>query len=274
MIFRSATAFLPEGPTIQDPLVKKVKGKGKAKIPIDDALGAQPLLDCLSQWAKEKGEEEALTVAVVGVANVRLFTIFLSSYILIYLYIYHQVGKSSLINSLLKRAALPIYTLASSSRGPSTTEIAQKVTLEIDSQKIVLIDTPAFSFVSDDDEDADQSTSTEEFRARDILLRNKGRIDRLKDPHPPGTYYSSFFYSLTILTIVMVPMKIVAHIVSRANAEDLMLLYSLPAFTNGDVSAFLSGVARSNQLVKKVRFFFLIGVNVKSADVLYFYFFQ
>ena len=76
LMFRSATAFLPEGPTMQDPLVKKVKGKGKAKIPIDDALGAQPLLDCLSQWAKEKEGEEALTVAVIGVANVRLFTVF------------------------------------------------------------------------------------------------------------------------------------------------------------------------------------------------------
>jgi nuclear GTP-binding protein len=71
-MFRSATAFLPEGPTMQDPLVKKVKGKGKAKISIDDALGAEPVLNRLSQWAKEKKGEEALTVAVIGVANVPL----------------------------------------------------------------------------------------------------------------------------------------------------------------------------------------------------------
>ena len=96
-----------------------------------------------------------------------------------------------MINSLLKQAALSVYTLASSSRGPSTTEIPQEVTLEIDSQKIVLIDTPGFSFVSDE-EDADQSNSAEEFRARDILLRSKGRIDRLKDPYPPGKYCTSF----------------------------------------------------------------------------------
>ena len=95
------------------------------------------------------------------------------------------MGKSSLINSLVKRAALPIYTLTSSSRGPFTTEVPQEVTLEVDSQKIVLIDTPGFSFV------ADESTSAGEFRARDILLRSKGRIDRLKDPNPPGTYYIS-----------------------------------------------------------------------------------
>jgi len=31
-----------------------------------------------------------------------------------------------------------------------------------------------------------------------------------------------------------------------------MLLYSLPAFSKGDPTAFLSGVARANQLVKKV----------------------
>ena len=50
---------------MQDPQVKKVKGKGKAKIPIDDALGAQPLLDCLSQWAKEKEGEETDRKSVV-----------------------------------------------------------------------------------------------------------------------------------------------------------------------------------------------------------------
>lgn len=40
---------------------------------------------------------------------------------------------------------------------------------------------------------------------------------------------------------------------ARANNEDLMLLYSLPAFIKGDTDAFLSGLARSQQLIKKVR---------------------
>lgn len=44
----------------------------------------------------------------------------------------------------------------------------------------------------------------------------------------------------------------VDYIVSKANTEDLMLLYSLPAFAKDDPTAFLSGVARANQLVKKV----------------------
>ena len=162
------------------------------------------------------------------------------------------MGKSSLINSLLKRAALPIYSLTSSSRGPSTTEFPQEVALEVDSQKIVLIDTPGLSFVSD--EDADQST-LEEFRARDILLRNKGRIDRLKDPHPPGVSEPdviAYCSSILIVNNFFVSSGIVTHIVSRANAEDLMLLYNLPAFSKGDCTAFLSGVARAHQLVKKV----------------------
>ena len=45
---------------------------------------------------------------------------------------------------------------------------------------------------------------------------------------------------------------VVSQIISKANTEDLMLLYSLPAFAKSDASAFLSGVARANHLVKKV----------------------
>ena len=75
---------------MQDPL-KKIKGKRKVKIPVDDALGAEQLLNCLSQWAKEKKKgEEALTVAVVGIANVTLFLfVFLSSWNPHFFHIYH-----------------------------------------------------------------------------------------------------------------------------------------------------------------------------------------
>ncbi|KAF8164819.1 hypothetical protein B0H34DRAFT_779894 [Crassisporium funariophilum] len=205
-LFRSSTSFLPEGPAILDPLLKKGKGKSKQKAPTGDALGAESILECLSHWAKEKKGDEPLTVAVVGVVN---------------------VGKSSLINSLLRRAVLPIYTLATSSRGPSTTNLPQEVTLEIGTEKIILIDTPGLSFLSKE-EPEEEDSALDDFRARDILLRSKGRIDRLKDPTPP-----------------------IAHIMTRANTEDLMLLYSLPAFAKGDPSAFLSGVARANQLVKR-----------------------
>ncbi|KAF4616168.1 hypothetical protein D9613_011422 [Agrocybe pediades] len=202
LLFRSASSFLPEAfASSEVPQTKK--GKGKAKIPVNDAVGTESILAALSHYAKEKKGDEPLVVAVVGVVN---------------------VGKSSLINSLLKRSALPVYTLSSSSRGPTTTELPQEVQLEVDNWSIVLIDTPGLSFVHPEDSEENKV----DYRVRDILLRSKGRIDRLKDPNPP-----------------------IAHIASRANTEDLMLMYSLPAFAKGDATAFLSGVSRANQLVKK-----------------------
>ncbi|KAL1665621.1 P-loop containing nucleoside triphosphate hydrolase protein [Schizophyllum commune] len=191
-LFRSSSSCLPPPP------VSDAKGKGKA--PSNDAIGAGPILEQLQKWASEKKGEEPLTVAVVGVTN---------------------SGKSSLVNSLLKKLALPIYTLATSSRGPTTTEVPHEVTLN---EKVTIIDTPGLSWVPlpPDDEAANV------VRARDILMRNKGRIDRLKDPEPA-----------------------VDHFVSRATTEDLMLLYNLPAFMKEDSTAFLTGVARAKQLIKK-----------------------
>ncbi|KAK1222106.1 hypothetical protein PQX77_015030 [Marasmius sp. AFHP31] len=200
LLFRAATAFLPKNPRIPE----DVKGKQKApKKPVEDAVGVDAISKCLGDWAKEmkKGEGEVLNVAVVGVAN---------------------AGKSSLINSLAKRATFPIYTPAARTTGPTTTFLPQEVITEVDGLSICFIDTPGFSWDLEKDENAAK------IRCHDILIRNRGRIDRLKDPAPP-----------------------LAEIVSRANAEDLMLLYSLPAFPKGDVDAFLSGVARAQQLVKK-----------------------
>lgn len=68
-IFRSATPFLPEAPVQAVPKAKK--GKGRApKAPTGDAVGADQVLSCLSQWAKAKKGTEPLAVAVVGVTNV------------------------------------------------------------------------------------------------------------------------------------------------------------------------------------------------------------
>ncbi|KAF7301581.1 hypothetical protein MIND_00723600 [Mycena indigotica] len=194
--FRSATGLLPETVKSDD------KGKGKAKASYSDALGADAILDILGAWAEAKKGDTPLCVAVVGVTN---------------------VGKTSFVNSLLQKATLPIYTLATSSRGPTTTAYAQEVSLTIKSRTIRLIDTPGLTWEQTEENDPEQ------IRARDILLRSKGRIDRLKDPVLP-----------------------VHHLIPRANAEDLMLFYTLPAFTTGDTDAFLSCVARANQLVKKV----------------------
>ncbi|KAL0951598.1 hypothetical protein HGRIS_008276 [Hohenbuehelia grisea] len=209
LLFRAASAFLPEGP---EALAQQSKGKAKASARHDNAIGADAVLECLKTWAAEKQGDEPLAVAVLGLTN---------------------SGKSAFINSLLRRATLPVYTLATSSRGPSTTEYASRVVLGSDNESTVkaihLIDTPGLSWQSsadsDDSEGVDDSAVV---RSKDILLRCKGRIDKLKDPLP-----------------------VVAHIVARASTEDLMLQYNLPAFIKGSVESFLSGVARSQQLVKK-----------------------
>ncbi|KAJ7179512.1 GTP-binding protein [Mycena filopes] len=203
--FRAASSFLPAGPELI--IKEKGKGKAKAKPSPNNALGADAVLERLGEWAQQKEGDTPLSVAVVGFTN---------------------VGKSSLVNSLLRKAALPLYTLATSSRGPTTTTYAQEVTLEVKGKTIRLIDTPGVAWAADavaPDADSESVENVETIRARDILMRSKGRIDRLKDP-----------------------ISAVQHIVARSNTEDLMLLYSLPAFSAGNTDAFLSSVARAHQL--------------------------
>ncbi|KAI0269301.1 hypothetical protein BC834DRAFT_820466 [Gloeopeniophorella convolvens] len=136
-------------------------------------------------------------------------------------------GKSAFINSLARAAKLDVYVPVSSSTAPSTTPHALEVPLTLaDARPIVLIDTPGFAWVPTD-ADAD-ATSAEQLRAHDVLARNRGHIDRLKGPLPAA-----------------------AHIVARAEVEDLMVFYSLPAFAAGDADAFLSSIARAHALIKK-----------------------
>ncbi|GBE79130.1 hypothetical protein BKA93DRAFT_139941 [Sparassis latifolia] len=197
VLFRSASAFLPKA--------VEPSSRGKAKDPVDDAWGVDAILSCLGSWAQQKQDEKPLVVAVVGVAN---------------------VGKSSVINSLLKRAALVIYTVNSTAlEGSTTTTHPQEVEIEFEGKQIRLIDTPGVSWHPVPD---DSRETTEKIRAQDILVRSRGRIERLKNPVP-----------------------VVAAIVSRSDREDIMLFYNLPAFADRDTNAFLSGVARSNGLIKK-----------------------
>jgi nuclear GTP-binding protein len=234
--FRASSAFLP----VAEPAIKS---RGKEKAPVNDAIGASSIFAYLSKCAQEKEGDEPVAVAIVGLTNVSILsyrgcsTNNLTSLLL-------QAGKSSLINSLLEKAVLPIYSLSSSSLAPSTTCLAQEVTLPVSGKQIRLIDTPGLSWMASSDESTDEHDI---LRARDILLRNKGRIDRLRDP----AFACSFFW-LFARSIEFIYLITVAHIVSRADTEDLMLFYNLPAFLKGDKNAFLSGIARSNGMVKKV----------------------
>jgi ribosome biogenesis GTPase A len=58
--------------------------------------------------------------------------------------------------------------------------------LEVDGKQIRLIDTPGLVW------EADESATNAEARARDILLRSRGRIDRLKDPSMASRFLLDF----------------------------------------------------------------------------------
>ena len=156
--------------------------KAKAKEPEDDAVGVDSVLACLGKWAQAKKGDGPLSVAVVGVTNVRILCFACQSL----LTFEFQVGKSTFINSLARKAALPIYTLATSSRGPTTTTLPQEVSVEVASKEIRFIDTPGWSWETEESEELSKEAEGA-IRGQDILMRNKGRIDRLKDPTLPGT---------------------------------------------------------------------------------------
>lgn len=110
-----------------------------------------------------------------------------------------QVGKSSLVNSLLRKPILPTYKLSSSSVGPTTTTLPQEVTLDVSGKRIRFIDTPGLSWNTPEPTD-ECPGDINQIRARDILLRNKGRIDRLKDPTLAGLF-SPHLPNQTILIV-------------------------------------------------------------------------
>ncbi|KAN0124508.1 hypothetical protein V8E52_002157 [Russula decolorans] len=199
LLFRAASSFLPP-PVAYDP----TKGKAKRKEPPDDAWGLDAVSNLLGHWAQEKTGEGPLHVAVVGLTN---------------------SGKSAFINSLARKSTLDVYTPSSSTNTPTTTPHALEVTLELSGVSILFIDTPGLAWQPSEEVLPEEKAQR---RAQDVLLRNKGRVDRLKDPLPA-----------------------VSYIVSRAETEDLMVFYSLPAFAKGDVDAFLMGVARAQGLIKK-----------------------
>ncbi|KAI0723530.1 hypothetical protein C8Q76DRAFT_723215 [Earliella scabrosa] len=200
VLFRSASACLPVLSADSG------KGKGKERERADDAWGLDAASALFRSLAEQKQGDEPLAVAVVGVTN---------------------VGKTSFVNSLLRKAALQTYRLTSTpSDAPTTTTYPQEVTVELEGGKqLRVIDTPGLSWHTAENASPEDTTR---IRARDILLRNRGHIERLKDPSP-----------------------VLSELVSRATREDLMLMYNLPIFADGDANAFLAGVARANGFIKK-----------------------
>ncbi|RDX52992.1 hypothetical protein OH76DRAFT_1399571 [Lentinus brumalis] len=206
VLFRAASACLPVSTADAAPAPAKGKGKGKERERADDAWGLDSATALLRQWAEEHKGDKPFTIAIVGVTN---------------------VGKSSFVNSLLRKTALQTYRPSTTSAdSPTTTMHPQEVTIDLEGGKqLRVIDTPGLSWHPIEGASPEDVARS---KARDILLRSRGRMERMKDPSP-----------------------VLAELVSRANREDLMLVYNLPIFTDGDANAFLACVARANGFMKK-----------------------
>lgn len=89
-----------------------------------------------------------------------------------------QTGKSSIINSLAQKDTVPVYALSASAQAWDTTT-TRAYEVDVPQKNIILIDTPGLSFHNDKKHD-------EDVKVRDILIRRRGRVDKVKEPIPPG----------------------------------------------------------------------------------------
>jgi len=152
-------------------------------------LGKTELLEYLSKIKPaEKGED--LAVTLMGLPN---------------------VGKTSVLNSLLPAKAkhhetAPVLALNAASKNPQpTTKMPSETRIEHNGQGIRIIDTPGWDFADDeedeeeDEEDEDEDAEMDEAKlakwdqmeqkmTADLLRRNLGRVDRIKDIIPLGTF--------------------------------------------------------------------------------------
>lgn len=163
------------------------------------AVGAEEIIQLLKNYARNgnassSGSHSIISVGVVGFPN---------------------VGKSSFINSLLRRRVVSV------SSTPGHTKALQEVILD---KHIRLIDSPGVVF-SSIHEDMD---STDPMVAGGNLLRNCVSIDEITNYLP-----------------------VIEALLHRVTGPYLMQLYNIPRFTDNDATAFLSAVARAQGKLKK-----------------------
>ncbi|ORY32291.1 hypothetical protein BCR39DRAFT_523779 [Naematelia encephala] len=187
-------------------------------------LGKDQLLSAISSWAAEKSAKSTddLVLALMGLPN---------------------TGKTSVLNALLpasskKQSTAAVLPPTASAKHPAPTTAAPiEIGIKVGETTVRIIDTPGWEFVEDEPEmdDETQEDQVEDkwdvFETRlagDLLRRNLGRIDRVKDALP-----------------------LVKYIFQRSNPQDLMMAYNIPYFTPGDIDAFLTGVARVNARTRK-----------------------
>lgn len=159
----------------------------KSALPSTTALGKTELLQYLSTITPADGD---LSVALMGLPN---------------------VGKTSVLNSLLHAKArqhevAPLMALNAASKNPQpTTKMPSESRIEYEGKGIRIIDTPGWEFADDeedeeeeeDEDEEDEEEMSEEKLAKldamaermtgDLLRRNLGRVDRIKDIVTLGT---------------------------------------------------------------------------------------
>ena len=153
------------------------------------ALGKTELLEYLST-IKSAEKDADLHVALMGLPN---------------------VGKTSVLNSLLPVKAkhhetAPVLALNAASKNPQpTTKMPSETRIEYEGKGIRIIDTPGWDFADDDEEEEEDEDEDEEDEdvevdqeklakwdkmaetmTGDLLRRNLGRVDRIKDIIPLG----------------------------------------------------------------------------------------
>jgi nuclear GTP-binding protein len=89
-----------------------------------------------------------------------------------------------IINALKGSNLVPVYSRTHPGSGFSTTPYPIRVPFE---HSIELIDTPGLMKQNDDNQ-------PKGLRVRDMLFRNKGKVDKIKDPLPAGGL--PYFYAV------------------------------------------------------------------------------
>ena len=147
----------------------------------------------------------------------------------------------------------PVYVPSARCENKTTTLLPVVLSLETHGRHFQFIDTPGFLPINT----MGSSDEIRAVRAQDILLRNRGRIDRLKDPLPLGTSVPRS--ALRVLSDSKAfTYALVSNIVLRAIREDLIVFYNTPAFMPGDVGAFLTALARKNGITRNVRVYTIV----------------